>query len=259
MIPFAADSLLNKDLLVPLGGAAGALAILGMLLLLPLFVTHRREVMRLLQWQDRDPKAGEPEAATGAAPANPTTGSMSAAAARVTSERPALARIGTAERDAIELERTPFWRRVVERGPRHPLVISLIALLLAGGIFVAAGQFLRADDAEAPSGKAVVPSEVEVVVLNASSTVGLAGEIGDDVAAAGFVVVDTTPAADAQIRSVVRYADGAKNEGRAVKKKLAELGILSLLEFDAEAEAAAAGAPVVVVVGEDLAGSTNGT
>lgn len=254
MLPFAAESLIDKDLLVPLGGAAGALAMLGMLLLLPLFVTQRREVMRLLRWQERDPRAGEPEAQ--AAAAHPTTGSMSAAAARVTSERPALARIGTAERDAIELERIPFWRRVVERGPRHPFVISIVALLLAGGIFVAASQFLRADDSEAPAGRAIDPADVEVVFLNASSTAGVAGQVADDVEAAGFVVAETTVASDTQAESVVRYAPGAKAEARAVKKRL---GILSLLEFDAEAEAAANDAPVVVIVGEDLARASGGS
>lgn len=253
-LPLAAQSLLDfEELFVPLGGAAGALALLGMLLLLPLYVTQRRTVRRLLEWQEREPGAGEPaepEPAWGRAPAAGTTGSMSAAAQRVTSERPALARIGTAERDAIELERSPFLKRVVERGPRHPLVISLLALLLAGAVFAAAALLLRANDDDAPSDRGVVASEVEVVVLNASTTAGLAGMVADDVAANRFIVAGTSAASDTAMRSIVRYADGFDREGLAVARKL---GIQNLLEFDAEAEAAAAGATVVVIVGEDLA------
>lgn len=250
-LPLAAQSLLDfEELFVPLGGAAGALALLGMLFLLPLYVTQRRTVHRLLEWQEREPEAGEPAAPEPAWGRAPATGSMSAAAQRVTSERPALARIGTAERDAIELERSPFLKRVVERGPRHPLVISVLALLLAGAVFAAAALLLRASDDDAASDRGVVASEVEVVVLNASTAAGLAGMVADDVAANRFIVAGTSAAADTAKRSVVRYAAGSDREGVAVARKL---GIKNLLEFDAEAEAAANGATVVVIVGEDLA------
>lgn len=259
-LPLALDLFgqdLSDDLIQPLGGAAAVLALVGLILLLPLYVTHRREVVRLLDWQEREPELGEPEhpSAMAAEATAQTTGSMSAAATRVTSERPALARIGTAERAAIDLEQVPFWRRVVERGPRHPLVVSLLALLLAGAVFAGAALLLRADDEREPSGKGIVASDVEVVVLNASTATGLAGDVADDVEASNFVVAGTTAASDTANESAVLYAPGAKAEGRAVSRKLE---IRSLLEFDREAEAAADGAPVVVIVGEDLAKAANG-
>lgn len=247
-----------SNLIEPLGGAAAILAMLGLLLLLPLYISQRRTVGRLLEWQERDPQAGEPpEIATrGAGAAQTTTGSMSAAAQRVTSERPALARIGTAERAAIEYERAPFWRRVIDRGPRHPLVISLIALLLAAAVFVGAALLLRANDDDASSRSGIAASEIEVVVLNASDTAGAAGEVADDVEANRFVVAGTSVASEPARRSSVLYEPESKALGRVVARRL---GITNLLEFDSEAEAAANGAPVVVVVGEDLARSANGT
>lgn len=240
-----------SKLVDPLGGAAAAIALLGLLLLLPLYVTQRRDVIRLLEWQEFDPSAGEPEAPpAGAGFAEPTTGSMSAAAARVTSERPALARIGTAERAAIDSEQAPFWRRVIDRGPRHPLVVTLIALLLAGGIFAGVALLLRADDKEAPDRTVIVPSEISVVVLNASTASGAAGDVADDVEAGDFVVAETTAASDTENESAVLYAPDEKTAARAVARVL---GIPQIAPFDDEAEAAAAGATVVVVVGDDLA------
>ena len=52
-------------------------------------MTQRRDVVRILKWQEQEPGAGEPMAPPpGTGFSEPTTGSMSAAAARVTSERP---------------------------------------------------------------------------------------------------------------------------------------------------------------------------
>lgn len=255
LLPTAAEIFgeeLSK-LVDPLGGAAAAIALLGLLLLLPLYVTQRRDVVRLLRWQEQDPAAGEPETPpAGTGFIEPATGSMSAAAARVTSERPALARIGTAERAAIDFEQAPFWRRVIDRGPRHPLVASLIALLLAGGIFAGVALFLRADDEGGKKGERgmVVPSDVEVVVVNASSSSGLGGLIADGVEANDFIVAGTTASSEQEDESAVLYAPGSKKEGRTVAKSLE---IPRVLEFDQEAEAAAEGATVVVLVGEDLA------
>lgn len=246
-LPLAAESLLGSGLLVPLGGAAALLAMLGMLLLMPLHVVQRREILRLLDWQERNPEAGDD--GTPVAAAAGAVGPMSAAE-RVTSERPALARISTAERAALELEQAPFWRRVVERGPRHPLVISLLALVAAASVFAGGVLLLRATDDDAPTGKNIDRSSIEVVVLNASPFPGLAGNVADDVAAARFTPVGTIASAEQTDRSVVRYADGAQVEARAVAR---ELGIGVVEPFNSEAEAAANGAPVVVVVAEDLA------
>jgi hypothetical protein len=249
----APESLIGDKLVVPLGGIAAILAMLGMLMLLPLFVTQRREIARLRDWHDREPEAGDQGPRPVQAATLRSTGPMSAAE-RVTSERPALARIGTAERAAIELEQAPFWRRVVIRGPRHPLVLSLGALALAAAAIIVVGLVLRADS-EKGGGSGVDHADVDVVVLNASSSSGLAGDIGDDVAKSDFNVTGVNVAQDNLQKSVVQYADGAKAEARAVARSL---GITIGGPFDPYSEAKAAGADVVVIAGEDLAKAPNG-
>ena len=57
----AAESLLGRGLLVPLGGIAALFAMLGMALLLPIFLEQRREIARLTDWMDREPDAGTQE------------------------------------------------------------------------------------------------------------------------------------------------------------------------------------------------------
>jgi len=252
------EPLLRPDLVVPLAGAAALLALVGLLLLLPLYIAQRREVQRLLEWQELRPQAGDSgerntTIATGAATATRARRPMTAAE-RVTSERPALTRIGTAELAAVE-PRTPFWRRVAERGPRHPLVLSLLALLVAAGIFVAAALLLRADSGDEGPRPAVDRAGVEVVVVNASRSAGLAGEVADGVEASGFTVEGTDAASETSQQSVVRYAEDARLAGNAVAR---QLDIAIVQPFDQEAEAAANGADVVVIAGEDRVRSPNG-
>ena len=249
-LPIAA--LVGKGLLIPLGGIAALFAMLGMILLIPIFVTQRREISRLVGWMDREPDAG-----TRSFQAIPAPGATiprfgrSPAADRVTSERPALERVGTSEQQAIALEQAPWWRRVVERGPRHPLVISLAAILFAVAVFFAAAHFLRAGD-EGGKGSPVDPASVSVVILNASSSSGLAGTLSNDLTAADFDVANTSVAQDGIKESLVMYSDTAdgRREARAVAKAL---GISTVKPFDKEAEAEANGADVVVFAGDDLA------
>jgi hypothetical protein len=248
----AAESLLGKGLLVPLGGIAALLAMAGMLLLLPIFLNQRREIGRLTGWMNREPDAGTREFR---AISTPGTWTGSAAADRVTSERPALARIGTAEQRAIELQQAPWWKRVIERGPRHPLVISIFAILLAGAIFYAAAHFLRAEsNSDAPD--RIDPSTVSVIVLNASSSSGLAGEVSDQLGNRDFDVIGTSVANGGSGKSIVRYSKGSDREAKLVAKVL---GIESIKPFDNEAEAAANNrADVVAFVGDDVAKSEDG-
>ena len=260
-VPIAAgESVLSSDLLVPLGGVAALMAMLGMALLLPLYVTQRREVMRLLEWKESHPDAGDDgrpdEPATGATVAfrGPSGEGPMTPAERVTSERPALARIGTAERAALESEQAPFLQRVVERGPRHPLVISLIAIAIAAAIFFAAVLLIQAGDDDAPTANRIDPTTVEVVVLNASPFPGLAGNVAEEVIAAKFVVTGTAAATDTVRESAVQFAPGSQKEARALARKLS---VPNVEPFDPESEAAADGADVVLVVGEDLAEGEN--
>lgn len=255
------ESLLNSSgLLELLGGAAGALATLGLLLLLPLYVAHRREVARLIDWKDREPEAGTTEFRAVPGPealAPPRSSGRMTPAERVTSERPALARITTAEHAALELEQASFLRRVIERGPRHPLILTILALLVAAGIFVAAALLIRSNDADegGRGGAGIDPTSVQVVVVNAAAASGVAGDVGDDLTADGFDVTGTTVASDSVRNSSVLFAEDGKPEGRAVARSL---GLPAPLPFDSDAEAAAAGADVVVIAGEDAQPAPDG-
>jgi hypothetical protein len=237
----ATESLLGKGLLVPLGGIAALLAMLGMALLVPIFLDQRREIGRLTEWMNREPDAGTTEFR--AIP--PAARGTSAAADRVTSERPALERIGTAEQRAIE---------AIERGPRHPLVIAIVAVLLGVAIFLAVGYFLRAGDGEG-EGSRIDPSTVSVVVLNASTSSGLAGEVADDLGNRDFDVIGTSVANGGSGRSIVRYADGQQRQAKLVARRL---GIEDVKPFDQEAQAAANEAEVVAFVGDDIARAGDG-
>ena len=253
MLPVAApESLVGEDLLVPLGGGAAILALLGMIVLLPIFISQRREIGRLIDWYEREPEAGD----QGPQPALPQTASFRStgpmtAAERVTSERPALARVGTAEHAAIELEQAGLWRRVAIRGPRHPLVLSIIALVLAAAVIITVGLLLRADSNEGRGGSLDRPA-IEVVVLNASSSSGLAASVGDQIAADDFSVTDTTVAQDNVAKSEVQYAANVKRAKQMARAVARSLGITVGGPFDTYSKAKAAGADVVVIAGEDL-------
>jgi hypothetical protein len=205
---------------------------------------------------DREPDAGTTEfravseADVAARPGGPMT-----PAQRVTSERPALARISTAERDALVLEQQPLWRRVIERGPRHPLVLTIIALIVAVAVVAAAGILIRSgDDNAAKTGGGVDPATVQIVVVNASASSGVAGDVSKELDRKGFDVTGTTVASGSVTKSTVQYAKGQKAEGRAVARTLG----LQASQFNAEAEAAANGADVVVLAGEDMKASNGG-
>lgn len=257
---------LGRGLLLQAGGAAALIAIIAIALVIPLYVTQRREVKRLLAWQELEPERGDapqpasvataataappPPATTASYPAAPRpTGSMSPAE-RVTADRPALSRI-TAERAAIQSP--SFWRRTMARGPRHPLALSLIAILVAGVIVAAVGLLSgglsvdTGDDGGSEGGfdRAAVP----VVVLNASGTPALADRVADDVKAQGFENVRTGVTGSSG-QTIVLFDKGQKREAQAVAR---ELGVDVLQPINRETRAIAPEAAVVVVAGEDRA------
>src|SRR5687768_13950989 len=123
------------------GGFIAAGSLLGFFLLLPLYISQRRDIHRLHDWMEREPDypaedlaasearldaaEAELEEITGetviAEPgAVPATGS--AAAARVTHERPALERI-TMERAALQPH--PRWRRFVNRATQPRVLVAI--------------------------------------------------------------------------------------------------------------------------------------
>jgi hypothetical protein len=248
------DELNAGDLLSTIGGAAAAVAIVAMVLILPLYLTQRREVQRLLRWQELEPERGDEGAPVGPSPTATTAtataetvrpaGTMSPAE-RITAERPALERI-TAERAAIQSP--SFWRRLLARGPRHPLVLSLLAVVLAVAV-VAVVSLTGPSTGEEPQGGGLDRSAVSVVVLNASSRPALADKVADSLSAECFTEI-RTGATGSSNQSVVLFAKGERRAAEVVQR---ELGIRVAQPIDRAVRAAAPDADVVVLAGEDRA------
>ncbi len=258
----AATDAISRDVIVPLGAAAGVIATLALALVVPLYVTQRREVQRLLRWRELEPERGDEGAPTAADPAavtaaaataavrpasSYTTGTALTPAERVTADRPALSRI-TAERQAIQSP--SFWRRLFARGPRHPLVLSLIAILVAGLAVV--GVFLATDKlggGTAGPAAGFDRSQVAIAVLNGSSTPALADGVADDLKSHGFTTVRTGLTGTSN-QTLVLYAKGFKHEAAVVGRKLK---IKVLQPLDRKTQAVTPDADVVVIAGEDRA------
>lgn len=254
----AASGGIAQDLINKAGAVAAAVALLGLIAVLPLYLSQRREVQRLLDWHEREPDAGESAELTAyrAAPATgshpstgsyPTTGTRLTPAERVTLDRPALKRI-TAERAA--LQSPSFWRRLIARGPSHPLVLSLIALLAAGAVVTTVAILARNDPEGRSKGADFERAAVAVVVLNGSSQGSLENKLSDTIAAAGFTEVRTGTGVPAD-KTLVLYADLMKAEARVVAR---QLNIDKTEPLDRATGAMAPDADVVVVAGEDRAG-----
>lgn len=240
---------IEAELITKAGGAAAAFSLLGMLVVLPLFVSQRREIQRLTRWRELEPHRGESgdDPISAPAPVSATRPGELSPLERVTGERPALERI-TAERAA--LESPSFWRRLIARGPRHPLILSAVAILLAVIAVVIVSLSGRLSDQQGPGGEARFDrTSVDLVVLNGSSTNSLAGKVADSLTAAGFEQVRTGVTGTSK-QTVVLYDKGNRRAGRVLKR---ELGAKLLEPLDRATRAAAPGADVVVVAGEDRA------
>jgi hypothetical protein len=250
---------IEQDLLIRIGGAAGAVALIALALVVPLYVTQRREVQRLLHWRELEPERGDEGApqsypvTASTAVARPVTGAYTTGtltpAERVTADRPALSRI-TAERAAIQSP--SFWRRLIARGPRHPLVLALIGILIAGaavGYVALSTDSLDSKESKQGNGNSLDKGSIAVVVLNGSSTTALADRVADDVSAKGFTDVRTGVTGESD-QTVVLYDEGFKRAGNLVSK---ELDAKVVQPINREVQAVAPDANVVVIAGEDRA------
>jgi hypothetical protein len=251
------------------GGYVSLVALAGLLLLLPLYLSQRRDVRRIRGWMEREPDhpaadlaasevlldraeteleelLGPPQPETEVRP--PTV----AAATRVTHERPALDRV-TMERAALAPH--PRWRRFVASATRPRVLVSLgiVAVLLGvGGIFASEALLEGDGDGRPPRAAAIDPGDVTVAVLNGTSVNGLAGNVGSDLESAGFklgAVTSTTPGA---AKTTVLYADGQKSAAEKVARKLG-VDDAQVKPLDRESRQLAGEADVVVIAGEDRA------
>jgi LytR cell envelope-related transcriptional attenuator len=269
------------------GGVVAAIATLGILLLIPLYLSQRRDLKRLHEWMDADPghpgvdmarseamldraeaeleeSLGEPSPGAAAPVAPPTpTGEVAPtpaggttpvpAAQRVTSERPALERI-TMERAALEPH--PRWRSFVARinQPKLLIGIAIAAVVLGAGAIFVTEKLLESDDEEAPArAGAVDPAEISVTVLNGVASIpGLAARVGDDVEAAGFELQRplSTTSGTPYDQTVVMFSRGHQREANAVAR---DLGVPAVQPLDQRTEGLSGGADVLVIAGEDRA------
>lgn len=244
------------------GYGAGALAILGLILLLPLLLVQRRDVGRMLKWQEVEPDRGDAAApfgpaytgsvpAVGAAGAGtlrpPTDPDMPMTPAqRVTSERPALKRI-TMERAALESP-SLLVRLRAGLGPRHPLAFLLGGTLIAAALLAVVLLVVVPLSEDEPGKRGPFDSgEVDVAVFNASGAPGVGSRIATELEDAGFVLA-SNGALDPQRQTGVMYVAGQKLAGKKLSK---ELDITILQPINAEIARRAPDADVVVILGED--------
>jgi hypothetical protein len=228
--------------------AFGATA--GILLLLPLYISQRRDLYRLRRWRELEPERGEP--VTGAfsvlGPGVAELGPRSAAE-RITAERPALARI-TVERARLIEE--PLWRRFIRRlpEPRHPMVIAAGAFLVGAAIFLGSIQLLESGD-DGGGGAAPPPPGSSVTVLNGSDLPGLGGRVGDDVRVNGYELEAVSSAPRPYSQTVVMYAPGRERDAQRLARRL---GVKPVQPIDRAAAKLAEGAELVIIAGDDRVG-----
>jgi hypothetical protein len=267
------------DLIDKAGAIVAVVAAAGILLLLPLYFSQRRDVIRLREWMEREPEhpnadiaasetlldraeleleehlgeTGEAEAPTetGAAP-TPATGAPAVTAAqRVTSERPALTRI-TMERAALEPH--PLWRRFVARATQPKLLIGIAAAAVILGVVALFGSeklLETGNESKGGGGGGISPGDISVFVLNGTDVEGLAAKVGDNVEENKFDLqhpLSTDPEHFDQ--SVVMFAKGQQAEAQKVARSL---GINPVQPIDRQTQQLAGDADVVVIAGEDRA------
>lgn len=253
-------------------GFVSLAALLAIALLLPLYLSQRRDVQRMRAWMERVPDhpvadiaasesmldraeselegllgSEEPAAEGTVTPSTPLP-----AATRVTHERPALERI-TMERAALEPH--PRWRRFLSRvaQPWVLVAIGVTALILGGASILLSEELLRdGGEGDGPRPGALDPAQVTVAVLNGTSVNGLAGNVGSDVESSGYELGSVTNTTPGFTETVVLYADGQK---RAAQKVARDLGVnkKTVEPLDRETRELAGEADVVVIAGEDRA------
>jgi hypothetical protein len=249
-------------------------AFLGLAVLVLLYFSQARDVRRLRDWAGRAPErsleqveqteqVAEGERATEVAPATPAATAATA--------------------QAHSLPPTPL-SEVSQKRPRKPLrerirnvhipqlryigMAALGVLVLAGGAY---GAIQLTEDDGAPAadrkdrgeprsernrdrqtGGDVDPSQVTVAVLNGTTVVGLAAQVGEEVRAGSFKLGTIGNAARVdQATSEVLYRDGEARAARAVANRL---GIDETTAVDSVNEEIAGSFDVIVLVGSDRGG-----
>jgi LytR cell envelope-related transcriptional attenuator len=172
--------------------------------------------------------------------------------ARVTSDRPALQQV-TMEREALAPH--PRWRRFARSAmaPRTLAVVALLAVFAGVAGLVASGQILTGgnETSSKPShGPAVTPADTSVVVLNGTSSSKAGEAAGKDLKKAGFDLASVADSRKSFQQTVVMFTPGQKREATRVAHALK---VTPVQPIDSETKAQAPNADVVVIVGANRA------
>jgi LytR cell envelope-related transcriptional attenuator len=244
-----------------IGSYAGLAAFLGLGVLALLCFTQARDIRRLREWAGSAPERDSERKET-----------TSAVAAQRAEELRALEEARTAEHQAItqrderrrrreeglpELTRgerfRAFFSRLGERlaEPRWLAALFVVMVLVVAGVAYALLSGSD-DDAKGKNGKQVAvkvkPSEVEVAVLNGTSTPGLAATFGDTIERKGYQLGAVTNSDEPVESSVVMFTRGHKQEARKVAKQL-QISELQMMTTEIKADSGEAN--VAVIIGED--------
>jgi hypothetical protein len=213
-------------------------------------------------------KAGVAAAAVGAAgAAGSSAGGTGARPSAASPGRPARVSAQTSILKPEDQPRERWYRRIA---PRYIALIVAGVLVVGGGIAIGAVKLLGNDGGGTPkatSGTAargqdlepkknttapLRPADINVAVLNATTSQGLATQFGDQVQGEGFEKGSVGNYEGPQrAESVVMYAPGRQSEARLVRRKF---DISAIEPADQSARGTAPRADVIVVIGADKAG-----
>jgi hypothetical protein len=174
-------------------------------------------------------------------------------AERIALDRPATARI-TGERAVVTApQKNGGLRRFIRRPSERGLagIVAGALILSIGVVFVVLQAGEEAPDDRRARAPKVIPSEVEVAVLNGTATPDLAAKVGDDIVAGDFELGTITNSETPYDRTTVMFEPGSETEAEAVAQ---ELGVqANVVAMDAETRALVDGAQVAVIAGVDRA------
>jgi hypothetical protein len=258
-----------EDAIRDIGAIAGLAAFLGLGILALLYFSQARDVRRLREWAGRAPERDAEEVEA--------TSDLAAERAeelrKIEEERRQREAAVTAETQAAEkrdvrrrrreagLPEQTRWERIRDRfgggaggrrmpEPRYVAVIVGAVIVVGVAAVVGASQVLDGDEESAPNGVSLKPGQIEVSVLNGTSTPGLAARISDELQDGGFRTGAIGNSEDPFTESVVMFRRGHRPEAAKVARDL-RIGMVQLMISDVRDRSAPAN--VAVVAGEDLA------
>jgi LytR cell envelope-related transcriptional attenuator len=258
-----------EDAIRDIGAFAGLAAFLGLAILSLLYFSQARDVRRLREWAGRAPErdAEEVEATSDLAAERAEELRKIEEDRRRREEAAAIETQATQKRERRRQRREAGlpeqtrWERIRGRfsappGTRRRTEPRYIALAVGGviivGVALVAGamQLFGGEESKSANGASLKPGQIEVSVLNGTSSPGLAAQISDELESDGFRTGAIGNSSDPFSESVVMFRRGHKPEARKVAKDL-EIGQVQLMISDVKDRSSPA--KVAVVAGEDMA------